>query len=245
MDNNIKKDLVTLNKVGKSYGHVKALRSLSFAVEEGAFLSIFGPNGAGKSTLLKVLSHQTYPTSGEVLYSGVPLKKLSDSFRRKFGVISHQPFVYENLSAMENLAFYASLYGVTKTHERAEYLLKKVDLYSRRDDPVRTYSRGMLQRVSIARALVHDPEIIFLDEPYTGLDNVASKNLTALLEEQLGGNKTIIMVTHDLQIGLELATRVIIMKKGEVVFNEAKNDLNKNAFEQTYLQYAGGEANIK
>lgn len=245
MEDNIKKELVTLHKVGKSYGHVKALRSVSFAVEEGSFLSVFGPNGAGKSTLLKILSHQTYPSSGEVLYSGMPLKKLNDSFRRKFGVISHLPFVYENLSAMENLKFYASLYGVLDGEERAEYLLKKVDLYARRDDPVRTYSRGMLQRVSIARALVHDPEIIFLDEPYTGLDSIASKNLTSLLEEQLGGKKTIIMVTHDLRIGLELATRVIIMKKGEAVFNESKNDFDKNDFEQIYLQHAGGEANIK
>lgn len=236
-----KNELIKLDRVSKNYGHVKALRGVGFTIEEGSFVSIFGPNGAGKSTLLKVLSHQTYPTGGEVLYSGIPLKKLTDSFRKKFGVISHQPFVYENLSAMENLSFYGSLYGIADVEERAEYLLKKVDLYSRRNDPVRTYSRGMLQRVSIARALVHDPEIIFLDEPYTGLDSVASRNLTALLTEQLSGNKTIIMVTHDLKIGLELANRVIIIKKGEAVFNEKKENIDSGGFEKIYLEYAGGE----
>lgn len=236
------KELISLSKVGKRYGHVKALKSVTFGIEEGGFLSVFGPNGAGKSTLLKILSHQTYPSSGEVFYSGVSLKKLDDGFRRKFGVISHQPFVYENLSAMENLSFYAGLYGVNNGEKRAEELLKKVDLYQRRCDPVRTYSRGMLQRVSIARALVHDPEIIFLDEPYTGLDSVASNNLTALLQEQLGGNKTIIMVTHDLKIGLELATRIIIMKKGEAVFNEPKENIDEHSFEELYIKHAGKEA---
>lgn len=241
MNDKYKNELVTLDRVSKNYGHVKALRGVSFAIEAGSFVSIFGPNGAGKSTLLKILSHQTYPTGGEVLYSGVPLKKLDDSFRKKFGVISHQPFVYENLSALENLSFYASLYGVSDAQERACYLLKKVDLYSRRNDPVRTYSRGMLQRVSIARALVHDPEIIFLDEPYTGLDSVASKNLTDLLAEQISGNKTIVMVTHDLKIGLELATRAIIIKKGEAVFNEKKENIDCGRFEKIYLEHAGGE----
>lgn len=241
MNDKYKNELVTLDRVSKNYGHVKALHGVSFAIEAGSFVSIFGPNGAGKSTLLKILSHQTYPTGGEVLYSGVPLKKLDDSFRKKFGVISHQPFVYENLSALENLSFYASLYGVSDAQERACYLLKKVDLYSRRNDPVRTYSRGMLQRVSIARALVHDPEIIFLDEPYTGLDSVASKNLTDLLAEQISGNKTIVMVTHDLKIGLELATRAIIIKKGEAVFNEKKENIDCGRFEKIYLEHAGGE----
>ncbi|MBQ3033794.1 MAG: ABC transporter ATP-binding protein, partial [Deferribacterales bacterium] len=127
--------LVSLQKVTKRYGHVTAVKDLSLDINEGSFTAIFGPNGAGKSTLLKILSNQTRPTSGEILYSGVPAKKLDDSFRSKFGVISHQPFVYENLSALENLEFYASLYGVKNPRARAEELLKKVDLYPRRSDP--------------------------------------------------------------------------------------------------------------
>ena len=231
--------LVSLQKVTKRYGHVTAVKDLSLDINEGSFTAIFGPNGAGKSTLLKILSNQTRPTSGEILYSGVPAKKLDDSFRSKFGVISHQPFVYENLSALENLEFYASLYGVKNPRARAEELLKKVDLYPRRSDPVRTFSRGMLQRVSIARAIVHDPQMIFLDEPYTGLDSVASASLTAILKEQLEGKKTILMVTHDLKIGLELASHVIIMKKGQKVYSAPSSQIAPLEFEKIYLAHAG------
>ena len=234
-------DIITLKRINKNYGHVRALKNVCFSVSQGGFLTVLGPNGAGKSTLLKILSHQTPPSSGEAFYSGVPLKKLDDSFRRKFGVISHQPFLYENLTAFENLMFYASLYNVDNKAKKAEEILKRVDLFPRRNDPVRTYSRGMLQRASIARALVHDPEIIFLDEPYTGLDSIASNNLTELLKEQINGSKTIIMVTHDLKIGLELATQVMIIKKGEIVFNELKTEINSVEFEKFYIQTAGAE----
>ena len=231
--------LVALRNVTKRYGHVTAVRDLSLDITEGSFTAIFGPNGAGKSTLLKILSNQTRPTTGEILYSGVPAKKLDDSFRSKFGVISHQPFVYENLTAQENLEFYASLYGVKNPRARALELLKKVDLYARRSDPVRTFSRGMLQRVSIARSLVHDPQMIFLDEPYTGLDSVASASLTEILREQLEGKKTILMVTHDLKVGLELASQIIIMKKGEKVYSESRQTIDSNEFEKIYLAHAG------
>ncbi len=235
-----KAPLVALRGVVKRYGHVAAVKDLSLDIPEGSFTAIFGPNGAGKSTLLKILSNQTRPTSGEILYSGVPAAKLEDSFRSKFGVISHQPFVYDNLSAKENLEFYASLYGVKNAGARACELLKKVDLYTRRDDPVRTFSRGMLQRVSIARALLHDPAIIFLDEPYTGLDSVASASLTNILREQLEGRKTILMVTHDLKTGLELASRVVIMKKGRIIYFRERGEVDASAFESVYLEQAGG-----
>lgn len=231
--------LVALRGVVKRYGHTTAIKDLSLDINEGSFTAIFGPNGAGKSTLLKILSNQTRPTAGKILYSGLPASKLSDSFRSGFGVISHQPFVYENLSARENLEFYASLYGVKNAKERASELLKKVNLYARRDDPVRTFSRGMLQRVSIARALLHDPAIIFLDEPYTGLDSVAAASLTDILREQLEGKKTILMVTHDLKIGLDLASRVVIMKKGRIVYLKDKKDINASDFESIYLEQAG------
>ncbi len=236
------KELISLQKVGKKYGHITALNDVSFEIESNSFVVIFGANGAGKSTLLKILSHQTRNTTGSVLYSGVPLNKLDDDFRAKFGVISHQPFVYENLSALENLEFYGRLYGVKNIAEKAKELLKKVDLFHRRDDVVRTFSRGMLQRISIARALVHDPEIIFLDEPYTGLDSVATLTLTNLLKEQLGDNKTIVMVTHDLKIGLELASNVLVMNKGKLVYNKQKSEIDVDNFEQEYLELAGYEA---
>ncbi len=234
--------LISLQNVGKTYGHVTALSKVSFDIASNSFVVVFGANGAGKSTLLKILSQQTRNTTGNVLYSGVSTKDLEDDFRAKFGVISHQPFVYENLSAYENLEFYGRLYGVKNYKERAKELLKKVDLYNRQGDAVRTFSRGMLQRISIARALIHSPEIIFLDEPYTGLDSVASITLTNLLKEQLGESKTIIMVTHDLKVGLELATHVVVMNKGKLVYNKQKSEIDVDNFEQEYLELAGYEA---
>ena len=155
-----------------------------------------------------------------------------------FGVISHQPFVYGGLSAMENLKFYGSLYNVSNVEEKASELLKQLDLYKRKDDLVRTFSRGMLQRISIARALIHSPEIIFLDEPYTGLDSLASNKLSILLKEQLSNNKTIIMVTHDLITGLDLADTVLIMNKGKIVYNCKKSDIEQENFHNIYLETA-------
>ena len=221
------KSLISLKKAGKIYGTVTALKKIDLDIYKGQSITIFGSNGAGKSTLLKILSMQTRLTSGTLLYNGVESKKLADIYRANFGVISHQPFVYESLSAMENLEFYGSLYNVSNVRQKAESLLKQLDLYSRRHDAIRTYSRGMLQRISIARALIHSPEIIFLDEPYTGLDSLA-------------GNKTILMVTHDIHTGLDLASHVIIMKSGRIVFNKPKSEIDTASFEQMYLNVAGG-----
>lgn len=231
--------LISLKKVSKIYGTVTALKKIDLDIYKGQSVTIFGSNGAGKSTLLKILSMQTKLTSGTLLYNGVESKKLADEYRANFGVISHQPFVYENLSAMENLEFYGSLYNVPKVKQKAEHLLKQLDLYTRRNDAVRTYSRGMLQRISIARALIHTPEIIFLDEPYTGLDSLAGNNLSNLLKEQLSNNKTIVMVTHDIRTGLDLASNVIIMKNGNIVFNKQKSEIDTALFEQVYLDVAG------
>lgn len=233
------KSLISLKKAGKIYGTVTALKKIDLDIYKGQSITIFGSNGAGKSTLLKILSMQTRLTSGTLLYNGVESKKLADIYRANFGVISHQPFVYESLSAMENLEFYGSLYNVANVRQKAESLLKQLDLYSRRHDAIRTYSRGMLQRISIARALIHSPEIIFLDEPYTGLDSLAGNNLSNLLKEQLSNNKTILMVTHDIHTGLDLASHVIIMKSGRIVFNKPKSEIDTASFEQMYLNVAG------
>ena len=236
MAEEIGKSLISLKKAGKIYGSVTALRKIDLDIYKGQSVTIFGSNGAGKSTLLKILSMQTRLSSGSLLFNGVESKKLADVYRANFGVISHQPFVYENLSAMENLEFYGSLYNVKNVKERAESLLKQLDLYARRNDAVRTYSRGMLQRISIARALIHSPEIIFLDEPYTGLDSLAGNRLSNLLKEQLSSNKTIIMVTHDIHTGLDLASQVIIMKSGNIIFNKPKSEIDESSFEKLYLE---------
>lgn len=228
-------EIIKVKNLTKKFGKNIALNSVNFSVNQGDFISIFGPNGAGKSTLLKLLSTQIRPTDGDIFFNGIKLSDLSSDFRRYFGVISHQPFLYENLSAYENLKFYGSLYGVGNLEDRINTLLRNVELISRKHDLVRNYSRGMLQRLSIARALIHDPEIIFLDEPYTGLDQHASNILTNILKSQFDNNKTILMITHNLQKGYELATKIMVLNKGDIVLFEEKELLPPSEFEDIYL----------
>jgi heme exporter protein A len=229
-------ELIKLEKVTKKYSHIEAIKELSFSLKKGEFLSIFGANGAGKSTLLKILSAQTKTTKGDIFFNGINIKDLPNDFRQNFGIISHQPFLYENLSAFENLKFYAKLYSVENITEEVNRILKKVELYKRKADLVRGYSRGMLQRLSIARALIHNPDIILLDEPYTGLDQHASYLLSNILQEQFENNKTIIMVTHNLQRGYQLSSKLAIMKKGRFVFFGNKTEIEENNLEKTYLE---------
>lgn len=231
--------LISLKQAVKTYGYLQALKKVDLDIFQGKFVTIFGPNGAGKSTLLKVLSMQSRLSSGEFLYKGISYKKLSDDFRKHFGIISHQLFLYGNLSALENLKFYGSLYGIKNPEKKGEELLKQLNIYKQKDDLVRTFSRGMLQRVSIARALIHNPDIIFLDEPYTGLDSFAAEKLSDILKEQLTNNKTIIMVTHNIETGLSLADTVVIMNKGRIVYNQQKSSLDTISFQDIYLQHAG------
>ncbi|WP_246798626.1 ABC transporter ATP-binding protein [Deferribacter autotrophicus] len=233
--------LIKVTNLEKKFGNNYALKGVSFNIEKGDFVSIFGPNGAGKTTLLKIISTQIKPTAGNIFYNGVALKDLPDDFRNYFGVISHQPFLYENLTAYENLKFYGGLYNVQNLDNKIISLLKSVELYQRKDDYVRNYSRGMLQRLSIARALLHDPEIILLDEPYTGLDQHASHILTNILKEQFGKNKTILMITHNLSKGYELATKIMVMKKGKIVYNENKSVIPEHEFEDIYLSVVSGK----
>ncbi|MGA1862354.1 ABC transporter ATP-binding protein [Deferribacter thermophilus] len=228
-------EIIKVKNLTKRFGENVALNRATFSISRGDFVSIFGPNGAGKSTLLKLLSTQIRPTDGDIFYNGTKLADISSDFRKCFGVISHQPFLYENMSAYENLKFYGSLYGVENLEDRVNELLKSVELIGRKHDMVKNYSRGMLQRLSIARALIHDPDIIFLDEPYTGLDQHASNILTNILKSQFDKNKTILMITHNLQKGYELATKIMILNKGEIMLYEDKDLLPSTEFEDIYL----------
>jgi len=228
--------LIQFSNVSKKYGHIQALKDVSISFNKGEFISVFGPNGAGKSTFLKLLCTMTGPSSGDILYEGIPLKKLADDFRSRFGVISHQPFLYSELTAMENLRFYAQLYSVKNIDERIKELLSKVELYKRRNDKVRGYSRGMLQRLSITRALLHNPDIVVLDEPYTGLDTHASDILTKILVELFDNKHTIIMVTHNMKQGYDASSRLAIIKRGQIVFNDAKANVTLEQFEHVYTE---------
>lgn len=187
-----------VKKLTKVFGDRKALDNVSFSLPQGAFLSIFGPNGAGKTTMLRMLSTLARPTSGTIRVMGIDAKEDPDKVRDHIGLISHNSMLYPDLTAMENMMFVARLYGVVDPEARVRELLRAVELDHRRFDSVRTFSRGMTQRLSIARALINDPDVVFLDEPYAGLDPHAVEIFDELIASLREG-RTFVMVSHDLQ----------------------------------------------
>ena len=229
---------IETKKLTKVFGDRKALDKVSIEVPEGAFLSIFGPNGAGKTTLVRTLATLTRATSGTALVAGFDAKEEPDKVREHIGLISHNPMLYPDLTAMENLMFTAQLYGVVNAEERVRELLRAVELDHRRFDVVRTFSRGMTQRLSIARALMNDPDVVFLDEPYAGLDPHAVEIFDGLIE-QLRDGRTFIMVSHDLQKGFDVCTHALVLARGRVVSYAPKEDIDFEQFRQLYRETVG------
>ena len=224
--------------LSKAFGTRKAVDDVSFDLPEGAFLSIFGPNGAGKTTLLRLLSTLARPTSGSARICGIDLKEKPDEARGLIGLISHQPMLYPDLTAEENLLFYAELYGVADPKARVSELLEAVGMSHRRLDAVRTFSRGMTQRVSIARALVHDPKVVFLDEPYSGLDPHAVDIFDSLIES-VRGDRTFVMVSHDLAKGFAMCTHALVLARGRIVTFAARDELDFDEFAKLYRDTVG------
>lgn len=229
---------ITTSKLSKVFGNRKAVDKVTFDVPQGAFLSIFGPNGAGKTTLLRVLSTLSRATSGTASLMGIDIKEEPDKVRDHIGLISHNSMLYLDLTAEENLLFAAQLYGVENPEERVLELLEAVELKHRRLDTVRTFSRGMTQRLSIARALIHDPGVVFLDEPYSGLDPHAVEIFDELIG-QVRENRTFVMVSHDLQKGFAMCTHALVLAKGRIVAFDEKENLDFEEFSQIYRQTVG------
>lgn len=223
----------------KAFGSFYALKGVDLRVPRGEFLTLLGPNGAGKTTLIKILATLSQPTAGFVSVAGVDLKTHSVDVRSVLGVISHQIYLYEDLTAEENLRFYGKMFGVANVETRIEDLLRSVGLYKRRHDPVRTYSRGMQQRLSIARALIHDPEILLLDEPDTGLDQHAADMLGNMLRDLNVPGRSIVMTTHHLERGIEMCDRVAILAGGRIVFDRRRELLDVGDFRRTYYEFTG------
>lgn len=224
--------------LSRTFGARKALDKVSFEVPKGAFLSIFGPNGAGKTTMLKILSTLSNPSKGTAKVLGLDVVENAVELRERIGFISHNPLLYPDLSAEENLEFFAEIYCLENPQERIRELLTAVELDHRRLDLVRTFSRGMLQRLSIARALLHSPDVIFLDEPYSGLDPHAMDILDSLIA-QIRAQHTFVMVSHDLAKGLELCSHALILAKGKVVLFDEKGNIDEADFKATYRQTVG------
>jgi heme exporter protein A len=219
----------------KSFGVFYALRGVSLQVATGECVAIFGPNGAGKTTFLRILSAISRPSSGEILIQGEPLRDAATSIYRQLGVIEHQSFLYDDLTAEENLLFYARLYDVPHPAVRIQEVLNEVGLRPRAKDRVRAFSRGMQQRLTIARAMLHNPSLLFLDEPYTGLDQHAAAMLTSWLRQLRSERRTILLVTHDLDQGLALADRVMIFLRGQVAWERPAREIDQPALRQIYF----------
>ena len=229
---------VEVRDLTRTFGVRKALNKVSFDLPSGAFLSIFGPNGAGKTTLVKVLTTLTAPSKGSASVCGLDVVEGAVELRHRIGLISHNPLLYPDLSAEENLQFFADMYGVADVSSRVRELLEAVELDHRRLDSVRTFSRGMLQRLSIARALLHHPDVLFLDEPYSGLDPHAVDILDSLIA-QIREDHTFVMISHDLTKGLELCSHALILAKGEVVMFEPASKVDPEEFTALYRSTVG------
>ena len=218
----------------KSFGHQTALRGVDLEVAEGEFLALFGPNGAGKTTLIRCVSSLTRPSAGTVRLRGQDLGKAATSLRRHIGLISHNPLLYGDLTAEENLQFFARMYDLADGEVRVDAALQQVGLLARRRDPVRDYSRGMVQRLAIARAILHDPSIMLLDEPYTGLDLQAADMLRSVLQDLAASNRTVILTTHNLEQGLEMCNRAAILHRGKIVWQGVRVGLDLGGMKQIY-----------
>ena len=222
----------------KQFGRRRALDGVDLEVPAGAFLSIFGPNGAGKTTLLRQLALLARPTRGELSILGIDALAEPERLRPRIGLISHRSMLYGDLSAAENLAFFSALYDGEPQRSRIDELLRLVELDHRRNDAVRTFSRGMQQRLSIARALVNDPALVLLDEPYSGLDPHAAEIFDQLIG-RVRADRTFIMVSHDLEKGFSMATHALILARGQVVLSAPVAGINFAAFRDLYLATVG------
>jgi ABC-type multidrug transport system ATPase subunit len=203
-------DAIALEGLERRYGDRPALRGVSVTVGEGQTLAVFGANGAGKTTLLRVLATLLRPHAGSVSVLGAALPAESWKVRGRVGFLGHEPLLYPDLTARENLLFHARLHGVA--HERVGELLARVGLEHRAGDPVRELSRGMVQRLAAARAVLHDPAVILLDEPRAGLDPTAAEELEPLIGRASG--RTRVLVTHDVERGLREADVVLGLRAG-------------------------------
>jgi len=226
--------MIEIRNLVKSFGPRVALAGVNLSVEAGEFVTLVGPNGAGKTTLLRVLATLTRPTSGTVQVAGLDLSRAGEEVRRRIGFLSHRTLLYEDLSAEQNLRFYARMYDLDEGPARIRDLLKRVGLAARQHDQVRTLSRGMQQRLALVRVLLHRPQVLLLDEPYTGLDPQAARVLTGLLDELAGEGCTILLTTHDLNRGLAMGQRVGVLARGRLVYDEHRGAINPTMFPDTY-----------
>jgi heme exporter protein A len=220
----------------KRFGPKTVLNNLSFQVADGEFVAIVGPNGAGKTTLLRILSSLSRPTLGEITVAGYKLPSQASKVRQRMGVVSHLPLLYDDLTARENLIFYGRMYDVPDLTKRVKQVLDLVGLSNRVGDLVRTFSRGMQQRLAIGRAVLHDPEVLLLDEPHTGLDQDACNMLDKVLRDVAIQGRTVVMTSHDFVRVQNLANRFDVLSRGKIIASAKSSEISQDGLQAFYRQ---------
>lgn len=233
--------VIEIRGLVKAYGFLPVLKKLNLDVNRGSTVALLGPNGSGKSTLLKLIAGLNKPTAGTIRVGGWDMPKEADAVRAQIGMVSHQSLLYGNLTARENLRFFANLYNLPsdQINQRIDDLLNQVGLYKRAQSLVRTFSRGMQQRLSIARALLHDPHVLLFDEPYTGLDQDAALVLDTLLNTAKADQRTILMATHQLERAANIADRIVILSRGTIGYDLPDHQLDGYQLASVYTDITG------
>ncbi len=224
--------------ISKTYGHFPALRSIDLKVPLGVSVTLFGRNGAGKTTFLKIAATLAKPSSGTLSIHGFDIEQKPEDVRRSIGLLSHNTYVYRDLTPRENLAFFSKLYGLDNTPDYIDGLIQRVGLHRRRNDAVRSFSRGLLQRVGLARVMLHNPRVLLLDEPYTGLDANAVEILNRMLDEAVAEGRTVVLTTHDIELGLRSAGHAHIIDRGKIVHSGEGTD---PGLREAYRRYVRGK----
>lgn len=233
--------MIEVRKLVKRFGLKTILRGLDFQVAQGEFVALLGPNGAGKTTFLRILASLSRPSLGEIRVAGFSLPNQAAQVRQKLGVVSHMPLLYGDLTAEENMRFFGNMYNIGNLNSRIGEVLDLVGLTSRRKDLVRTFSRGMQQRLAIGRAVLHDPEVMLFDEPHTGLDQDACDMLDKVLRDVAARGRTVVMTSHDLARVEELATRFDVLSKGVISATIKKSELHSDNILAFYKKALAGE----
>jgi len=220
-------------------GPTRVLAGLDLKVAAGEVVGVFGPNGAGKTTLVRVLATLLRPTSGDVsLFGEDAFGPDASRLRRRLGLVTHESFLYPDLTGTENLLFYARLYGVQNGDARADELIAWAGIEEHSRRPVRAYSRGMVQRLALARALLHAPDLLFLDEPFSGLDAMATEAVEQVMERLRSEGRAVLLTTHDIDRGLRMTDRVYILNRGRVTWGSS-GPADPDEFKDAYRRAVG------
>ncbi len=225
---------VEVRGLKKSYGLKPILRGVDFSLQQGQRLALLGANGAGKTTILRILAGLSRPSAGTIHVTGVDLMRDAQRVRQRVGLVAHQPYLYEELTVVENLLFFARLYAVEKARERVQELMERLGLEKRARERVGALSRGQVQRVAWARAMVHDPHLLLLDEPDTGLDQEGQHLINDLLAEHRTRGGSVIFTTHQLEQALELSDRIVMLRHGRIAYRQESADLTLQALQEAY-----------